>query len=76
MYVFYFICSSIIVACNDWSSLVDSETCLNDALLNLEWTTEDELVNKTAEELKTLMIYKLHEKLDYKKHSIGDLAVR
>jgi hypothetical protein len=65
-----------LVACNDWSSLVDSPSCLNDALITLEWTPEDELTNKTSEELKNLMIYKLYAKLDYKEHSIGDLAVR
>ena len=65
-----------LVACNDWSKLVDSQTCLKDGLIINEWSTEEDLVNKTSEDLKTEMIYTLFDKIDYKVHDIMDLGVR
>ena len=49
---------------------------MTDNLLALDWATEEDLVNITDDGLKTLLLYRLHSKLDPTVHTLADLGVR
>ena len=66
----------ILVKCDKWHELLDSENCLFTALTKTEWFDSQFLTNNTMEDIKIEALFKLSLKLNGSIHDIPDLLIR
>lgn len=75
LFLYYFHCFP--VECNKWYRYADeAPACLDDALVENRWATEEELAELDEEGKKKLLITSLALKLNPEKHTALGLALR
>ena len=52
------------------------EMCVYNALLLNVWKMPSELMNKTSDDMHTILIFELTQHLDSSVHSLQDLSIR